>query len=1162
MTSAAPLRLGAFELVAPISHGGMAEVFRGLHRASDTAVAVKLVTLAHARTRSLREALRNEVRAMARLDHPGVVRVHDYGEISEDVAAASEGTLAPGSPYLVMELADGGTLRHLPLREWAAVRDVLEQLLAALAHAHARGVVHRDLKPSNVLVSAGRLKLSDFGIAHALSRVSADAAAGTPLSAGTASFMAPEQVLGLHRDEGPWTDLYALGCLAHLLVTGRLPFTGESRDDLFVAHCLATPPRLVPRLRVPRELETWIHVLLAKRPRDRFACAADALGALRSLGEPYLEAQASAPSSLGALPTATSGTSEITHAATSGMAAVAPRAVPSPEESLREATERMRGHAEPASAETPLDSPLSITGIGLGVHGLRTIPLIGREREQAFLLSRLDRVRDERRPRAVVLRGREGQGKTRLAQWLVEHAIETGHAYPLWSAFGTQTSDAVARAIARALGVEGLSLSELATRLGDHPTEPALDALPESARAEVLSVLAPSALGHATQPSERFRAIVSLLSVLGARRPVRLILDDAHLAREALGLAEHLLRLRSGAPSILLVLTVREETLDERSSEAAMLEALERGPRVERVTLGPLDDEAHASLIGAILGLEEGLARRVAERTAGSPLFAIQLVGDWVQRGELVAGKRGFRLREGATPSGPDHVHELWSARIERFVDAFPEDVRGDVTRALELAALLGRAVPLSDLRAACGQIGVALPEGVTDALAAQRLALVGRTSLSFVHGMLVESLERRASEAGRLEELHRACARALDAQPRSRGTNERIGRHLAAAGAGLDAAPLLFEAARERLTTCEFEEVHALSSLADEGLARGGIAQDDPLRAAGYLLRAEALIWLARLDDAAGWLDRAERVSPPANVTSAMSTAQIGAQVLQLRARIARKQARNELAAALYHDAYERMIAAGNQSGAAHCLHGLGDAEKLLGRLDDAVEHHVRALALFDSLGDALFVARVRGGLADIARRRGEHAQAQALLEDVALATERLGNPYGTAFALNALGDIARTRGELTLAEQRYREALALLESLASEEAAIVALNLGLVQLAAGRFDAARASLAKARRDLEEESRAGYLIFVLVALWMCDAGQREWASFDALAREVDESFAALHVVDDDLAWALDETAKLTLAAGEHERAVLPRRLAIAQWQALGRSDRARALGG
>ncbi|MBZ0116368.1 MAG: ATP-binding protein, partial [Sandaracinaceae bacterium] len=338
---------------------------------------------------------------------------------------------------------------------------------------------------------------------------------------------------------------------------------------------MATPPRLVPRLRVPRELETWIHVLLAKRPRDRFACAADALGALRSLGEPYLEAQASAPSSLGALPTATSGTSEITHAATSGMAAVAPRAVPSPEESLREATERMRGHAEPASAETPLDSPLSITGIGLGVHGLRTIPLIGREREQAFLLSRLDRVRDERRPRAVVLRGREGQGKTRLAQWLVEHAIETGHAYPLWSAFGTQTSDAVARAIARALGVEGLSLSELATRLGDHPTEPALDALPESA------------LGHATQPSERFRAIVSLLSVLGARRPVLLILDDAHLAREALGLAEHLLRLRSGAPSILLVLTVREETLDERSSEAAMLEALERGPRVERVTLGP-----------------------------------------------------------------------------------------------------------------------------------------------------------------------------------------------------------------------------------------------------------------------------------------------------------------------------------------------------------------------------------------------------------------------------------------------------------------------------------------------------------------------------------------------------------------------------------------------
>lgn len=102
--------LGAFELTEPLRRGGMAEVWRGVHRAEGAPVAIKLVTAELARTRMLREALRNEVRAMARLDHPGVVRVHDYGQVPHEVADATDGRLLAASPYLVMELADGGTL--------------------------------------------------------------------------------------------------------------------------------------------------------------------------------------------------------------------------------------------------------------------------------------------------------------------------------------------------------------------------------------------------------------------------------------------------------------------------------------------------------------------------------------------------------------------------------------------------------------------------------------------------------------------------------------------------------------------------------------------------------------------------------------------------------------------------------------------------------------------------------------------------------------------------------------------------------------------------------------------------------------------------------------------------------------------------------------------
>src|SRR5688572_18537835 len=167
-----PLELGEFVLEAPIGRGGMAKVWRGVHRAEGAKVAIKLVTADPARHRTFREALLNEVRAMARLDHPGVVAVLDHGVVSDSAAEASEGELVGGSPYLVMELADGGTLRREHVLSWTDLKTALSSLLSALAHAHARGVIHRDIKPSNVLVDGPfrALRLSDFGIAHALER--------------------------------------------------------------------------------------------------------------------------------------------------------------------------------------------------------------------------------------------------------------------------------------------------------------------------------------------------------------------------------------------------------------------------------------------------------------------------------------------------------------------------------------------------------------------------------------------------------------------------------------------------------------------------------------------------------------------------------------------------------------------------------------------------------------------------------------------------------------------------------------------------------------------------------------------------------------------------------------------------------------------------------
>ncbi len=1158
----------------------MAEVWRGVHRSERTPVAIKLVTERRARTRHLREALQNEVRAMARLDNGAIVRVHDYGEVPHDVAARSDERLVAASPNLVRELAEGGTLGPKHVTSWPERVAVDSSVLEALAHAHARGVVHRDIKPSNVLVAGSRFKLTDFGIAHALS-VRARGEPSAPLSAGTAWFMAPEQILGLHRDEGPWTDLYAVGCLAHLLACGKLPFPGSDRELVYRAHCLAAPPRLAPRFTVPIDFEAWLAVLLAKRPRDRFAYAADALRALRALGGAPLGPSSGstelvepgdtwvAPPDTSA-PTAASISSHLgsqdrtetaleaglEHAESAQLAmatAIHTRPIDALEDAVRQRAEQMRRelpYEMPALAhEEP--QPALLTGIGLGVYGLKPIPLTGRERECARLWSMVRDAWATGSPRVVELRGRAGLGKTRLAEWLVERVTETGAATALWTGLGPvpSLSEGLPRMIARHLRVEGLARAEVEERLAHHPAEPALDALDESERARLVDLLAPAMIAM-TRPEERFAVALRLLSALGARRPLVLVFDDAQLAREPIELARHLSRVRGVRLPALIVLTVQEEALEERAEQAAELDALLEDAGGARIELGPLEESDHARLVHSMLGLEEVLAREIAKRTSGNPLFAIQLVGEWVHRGDLVAGPHGFVLRDGASLDLPDDIHDLWSGRLARLFDSLAPSEREAASTALELAALLGRQVELDEWEAACASAEVAIPEGLLDSLASRRLALVGSTRFSFVHGMQAESLSRRAREAGRWAALHRACARSLSPRLAGRGRAERVGRHLAEAGEGLEAAPLLFDAASERLAICDYAQAHALCAIRDEGLAAAGVDEGDPRRAMGLLRRAEVAVSQGRVDDCLRIVNRVASLAP--------TDEQVLSELAEQRGRIALKQARNEESAAAYREALTRKRRVGDREGEAHALHGLADAEKLLGQLDEARRHYEQSIALFDELGLVVEAARVRSGFADVVRRRGDLDTAMAVLESALLTTRRHNNRHAVAVALNTLGDVTRARGDLASAERYYEEGYAELAALASREAGIVRLNVGLVQLARGRWDEARSTFTLCRRDLAD--RRGYLAFALAGLCASTAGKRDWDAHDPVAEELDALLRELSVIDDDLAWMLERAARLLVNAGESARAERMIELALAQWRALERDEDARAL--
>src|SRR3989440_2257516 len=224
---------GRYRLVERLGAGGMSVVWRGYDEVLGRPVAVKLLAADLAADADLRGRVRREARAAARLSHPNITNVYDYGEAAD------------GTPYVVMELIDGQSLAQRmasgPLSWNSAVR-VAAQVASALAAAHAQGLVHRDVTPANVMLSRAGVKVVDFGIA-ALAGERDAAVLGTP------SYLAPEQRAG-----GPAqaaTDVYALGLLLYHASTGRLPkppgLQGVPRDGAAViAACLSTDPAARP----------------------------------------------------------------------------------------------------------------------------------------------------------------------------------------------------------------------------------------------------------------------------------------------------------------------------------------------------------------------------------------------------------------------------------------------------------------------------------------------------------------------------------------------------------------------------------------------------------------------------------------------------------------------------------------------------------------------------------------------------------------------------------------------------------------------------------------------------------------------------------------------------------------------------------------------------
>ena len=253
---------GRYAVTGPLSEGGMALVYLGRRLSDDRQVAIKVLREQYAHDTEFVARFEREAHAVARLSHPHMVQVYDYGR---------DGHVH----FIVMEFVEGEDLKTLLRRVGALAevraREIGVQVCEALTFAHGVGIVHRDVKPQNILLDRdGQVKVTDFGIARALA--SSDITeTGTVL--GSVQYLSPEQARGLA--VGSSADLYSLGVVMYEGVTGHLPFDGDSPITIALKHVHEFPP--IPRrddgVPLSREIERIILKALAKNPQDRYRSA-------------------------------------------------------------------------------------------------------------------------------------------------------------------------------------------------------------------------------------------------------------------------------------------------------------------------------------------------------------------------------------------------------------------------------------------------------------------------------------------------------------------------------------------------------------------------------------------------------------------------------------------------------------------------------------------------------------------------------------------------------------------------------------------------------------------------------------------------------------------------------------------------------------------------
>jgi eukaryotic-like serine/threonine-protein kinase len=1085
-----------YELGALLGTGGMGTVWRAQRRAGDHPVALKVLRAALPEGTELLD----EVRCMAMLDHPHIARIIDWGHL-----ASAAGEHPASAPWIAMELVEGGSLLHARLGGgWPAVRGEVAALLAALAHAHGRGLIHRDVKPSNVLITQAAVpvvKLTDFGLATALDRSNVPIE-GSGTTAGTPAYMAPEQIRGDPSQWGAHTDLYAVGCMTWTLITGAPPFGSRPSGVVAQAKLSAPLPDFRPRMPVPRELEDWIRWLLERNPLLRCPTAAEAIAALPtgSLNTPSPRPRISAA------PTTMLYTGDDTE--------------PPAEEVARREQTPLSPERRVAPVRRPTLPPLwhpptrpPGPAPGRRLLRLRPPPMVGRHEERALLWASLQEVHQRGQARAVVLTGRAGVGTSRLADWIASTAHEAIGAHRLVAHHDGGPRDGLAGMVRTFTGAAG-----------DHSPAPisrmTLGAS-DSDRA-ALGALASPRTSWPGAHSGRGAALARFLTRCTLEAPAVVVAHDGHRDDDTMAALMHLL---SSEARVLIVVT---EAAEEGGPGHATLQRLAQQSRTTVVALGPLSTAAQRSLLVHDLGVGAPIAAQIEKRAGGHPQLLVQLVATLVEGGRLALDEGGTwrRTGEGTLELSTD-VERLWQQRVERLLAELGAEER----RILGLAAALGNRVDRVEWAAAGQGPFASVEHRLVGAGLANRTPDGG---LAFAHAAVVASLQAQLSDAG----SHAAVAEALSRLGANPG---RVARHLVHCGEAERAVPMLATAAEHALRHDDGLLALQLIAARERALLASGVPRTDPRWGEGRVSAALASRLAGDPHKARTLLDA---LSPGQGWEAVM------ARVALRRAEFQWWDGDQAGAADSLADAHDRLAAVGDRKRRCRALQSLAGVHHQLGHRERALAMAERAADLARTLPDPWHRMTAELLMANLTRS-SDPGRALSCARLAAELAAELGSHAKESRAINTQADVLRHRGELEAAGTAYERALWLYRSIGATSL-VAELNLALLRLDTGEDEEAEPWMLA----LAESAPPPFLrtAVQLVRLWLAVPGTDFGVQLDV----VREAILAGPASDPDEAHLAEHAARRLEGRRPHSlNADGAWRLAALLWRRLGDLEQA-----